>query len=98
MKVTYQHRVVARHLHGAYGHIRDWPFSSPEEIERELSRQEVHLGPGDYLVVDAQGGANGIGKAAGLLCLSAYGKQSLVIPYSELERAFHEQHADWAEL
>jgi hypothetical protein len=98
MRVTYQHKVIARHLHDAYGRISGWPFVSPQEIEEELSRQEVHLVVGDYLVIDTGEGAIGFGKAAGLQDLSAHGKQALIIPYSELERAFHGQHAEWVEL
>jgi hypothetical protein len=98
MKVTYQHRVIASHLHEAYGHISGWPFMSPHEIEEELSRREVHLVVGDYLVIDTEGGAIGLGKALGLQDLSAHGKQALIIPYFELERAFHDQYSEWVEL
>lgn len=98
MRVTYQHKVIASHLHEAYGHISGWQFLSPHEIEEELGRKEVHLVVGDYLVIDTEGGAIGFGKAAGLQDLASHGKQALIIPYSELERAFHDQHAEWVEL
>ena len=98
MRVTYQHKVIARHLHDALGHVPGWPFSSPVEIEDELGRNEVHLDVGDYLVIDVEGGAIGVGPAVGLQSLSAFGKNAMVIPYTELERAFHEQHAEWVEF
>ncbi len=98
MRITYQHKVIASHLHEAYGHISGWPFMSSHEIEKELSGKEIHLNVGDYLVIDTEGGAIGFGKAVGIQDLSAHGKQALIIPYSQLERAFHDQHAEWVEL
>lgn len=98
MKSTYQHRIIARHLQNKFGHLNDWPFCSAAEIEEELCRKSLSLAVGDYLVVSM--GRSGVRceKAADLHGLAAFPSDSLVIPYHELERAFHEQYADYVEL
>ncbi len=98
MKPSYQHRFIGQHLQSKYGHLRHWPFSSALQVETELGRADLSLCVGDFLVIDF--GRNGVfcGKVAGLQGLVAFSSDSLVISYHELERAFHEQHADWIEL
>ena len=98
MKSTYQHRIVARHLQNKFGHLHDWPFRSATELEGELCKKSLSLTVGDYLMVSM--GRSGIrcGKANDLHGLAAFPSESLVIPYHELERAFHEQYADHVEL
>jgi hypothetical protein len=98
MKSTYQHRIVALHLHNKFGHLSDWPLCSAAEIEEELGRRNLSLSEGDYLVVIR--GRNGVrcGKASSLEELAAFPSDSLVVPYHELERAFYEQHAEYVEL
>lgn len=98
MKATFQHRSIARHLQNKFGHLHNWPFHSDGEIEDELCRVGVTLEDGDYLVVSM--GRSGVlcGKARALHGLAAFPSDSLVIPYHELERAFHEEYADYVEL
>lgn len=98
MKATCQHRFIAQHLQNTYRHLRNWPFCSAAEIEDELCGENLSLALGDYLVVGV--GRNGIrcGKANTLHGLAAFPSDSLVIPFHELERAFHEQHASYVEL
>jgi hypothetical protein len=98
MKSTYQQRIIARHLQNKFGHLHDWPFCSAAEIEEELCRKSLSLAVGDYLVVSM--GRSGVrcGKASTLQGLAAFPSDSLAIPYHELERALHEQHAEYVEL
>jgi len=98
MKATCQHRFIAQHLQNALGHIHNWPFSSADEIEEELCRKNLSLAVGDYFVVSM--GRDGVrcGKVSILEGLAAFPSDSLVIPYHELERAFHEQYAEYVEL
>lgn len=98
MKATYQHRMIAQHLQNTFGHFLSWPFCSVSEIEEELCRSRLSLAVGDYLVVSI--GRNGVrcGTASGFHGLAAFPAESFVIPYHELERAFHDQYADYVEL
>ena len=98
MKATCQHRFISQHLQNTFGHIPSWPFSSANEIEEELCRKHLSLAVGDYVVVIM--GRDGVrcGKVSTLEGLSAFPSDSLVIPFHELERAFHEQYADYVEL
>jgi len=98
MKATCQHRFIAQHLQSTFGHIPTWPFCSAAEIEKELCGKNLALKDGDYCVVSM--GRNGVrcGKVSTLEGLAAFPSDSLVIPYHELERAFHEQHAEYVEL
>jgi hypothetical protein len=98
MKATCQHRFIAQHLQNTFGRISDWPFCSAAEIEEELCRRNLALAVGDYFVVSM--GRDGVrcGKVSTLEGLSAFPSDSLVIPFHELERAFHEQYADYVEL
>lgn len=98
MKSTYQHRIISRHLQNKFGHLHDWPFCFAAEIEEELCRKSLSLAGGDYLVVSM--GRSGVrcDKASDLRGLAAFPSDSLVIPYHELERAFHEQYTDYVEL
>lgn len=98
MKSSYQHRVIAQHLKNKFGHLHDWPFCSADEIEDELCRKNLSLAVGDYLVFSM--GCNGVhcGKASDLQGLAEFSADSLVIPYHELERAFHEQHSGFVEF
>jgi hypothetical protein len=68
------------------------------EIEAELCKQKVDLDHGDYLVVGL--GLNGtrLGRVKDLKGAAEFPSNSLVISYHELERVFHEQHADYVEL
>ena len=98
MKPTYQHRIIAQHLQNKFGHLHDWPFCSADGIADDLCRGNLSLSVGDYLVVTI--GRNGVrcGKARDLHGLADFAADSLVIPYHELERAFHEQHANYVEF
>lgn len=98
MKLTCQQRFIAQHIQKSFGHISNWPFCSTAEIEDELCGKGVSLASGDYLVVSM--GRNGVrcGKVSTLEGLAAFPSDSFVIPYHELERAFHEQYADYVEL
>ena len=98
MRPTYQHKFVANHLQGTYGNMENWPFSSESKIEEELCKKEIAISPGEYLVVSM--GRNGVrcGKVSTLHGLAAFPSDSLIIPFHELERAFHEQYADYVEL
>jgi hypothetical protein len=53
---------------------------------------------GDYLVVGMDRNGVRCGKASDLQGLAAFSADSLVVPYHELERAFHEKHTDYVEL
>lgn len=98
MKATCQHRFIAQHLQNTFGRIPTWPLCSAAEIEDELCRKNLSLAVGDYLVVSR--GRSGVrcGKVSTLEGLATVPSDSLVIPYHELERAFHENHADYVEL
>ena len=98
MKPTYQHKFVANHLQGTYANMENWPFSSESEIEEELCKKEVAISPGEYLVVGLTDDGGCVGKVGGLQGLADFPRTSLVIPYHEIERLFHEQHAEWVEL
>jgi hypothetical protein len=98
MKATCQHRIIAQHLQNTFGHLRSWPFCSYGEIEDELCRESLSLAVGDYLVVSTASDGGCCGKASTLHELAAFPSDSLVIPFHELERAFHEQYADYVEL
>jgi len=95
---TCQHRIIAQHLQNTFGHLLNWPFCSAAEIEDELCSESLSLAVGDYLVVSVGGNGVRCGKANTLQELAAFPSDSLVIPYHELERVFHEQHADYVEL
>jgi hypothetical protein len=98
MNPTCQHRFIAQHLQITFGHLHNWPFFSATEIEDELCERNLALGVGDYLVISM--GRSGVrcGKASDLHGLAAFPSDSLVVPYHELERAFHEQYAEYVEL
>jgi len=96
MTTNYQHRVVGLYLQDRFGRLDEWPFSEASEIEEELCGKRLNFAAGDYLVIDL--GRHAIGKVASLEELTAFPKESLVVPYIELERACHEQHAEWIEL
>lgn len=98
MKATCQHRFIAQHLQNTFGHILTWPFCTAGDIEEELCSKKLSLAVGDYFVVSM--GRNGVrcGKASTLEGLAAFPSDSLVIPFHELERAFHEQYAEYVEL
>jgi len=98
MKATCQHRIIAQHLQNTLCHLRNWPFCSAAEIEDELCRESLSLAAGDYLVVGMDRNGGRCGKASTLHGLAAFPSDSLVIPFHELERAFHEQYADYVEL
>ena len=97
MKPTYQHKFVAEHLQGTYGNMENWPFCSELEIEEVLCKKKIALSPGEYLVVGLTD-AGGVGKVGGLKGLADFPRTSLVIPYHEIERLFHEQYAARGEL
>ena len=98
MKATCQHRIIAQHLQNTFGHLRNWPFCSAAEIEDELCIEDLSLAVGDFLVVGMDRNGVRCGKASALHGLAAFPADSLVIPFHELERAFHEQYADYVEL
>ncbi len=98
MKATCQQRIIAKHIQNKFGHFRSWPLCSATEIEEELSRMNLSLAVGDYLVVSTSRNGVRCGKASTLHELAAFPSESLVIPYHELERAFHEQYAEYVEL
>jgi len=98
MVATCQHRFIAQHLQNIFGRIPSWPFCSAAEIEDELCRESLSLAVGDYLVVGMERDGVRCAKASTLQGLAGFPSDSLVIPYHELERAFHEQYADYVEL
>ena len=98
MKPTCQHRFIAQHLQNTFGHLRNWPFSSVAEIEKELCRKNLSLAVGDYLVVSLDRDSFCFGKTSTLQGLTDFPADSFVIPYHELERAFYEQYTDYVEL
>jgi hypothetical protein len=98
MKPTCQHRFIAQHVQNTFGHIATWPFCSAAEIEEELCRKNLSLAVGDYLVVGMDRNGVRCGKVSNLNGLAAFSADSWVIPHHELERAFHEQYADYVEL
>lgn len=98
MKPSYQHRIVAQHLQSKCRHLADWPYRSPAEVESDLCGESLSLSAGDYLVVSQSSGNARFGKVSDLQGLAAFPADCVVIPYHELERAFHEQYSDFAEL
>lgn len=98
MRATCQHKFIAQHLQKAFGRIPVWPFCSAAEIEEELCRKRLSFALGDYLVVSMGSNGSRCGKASTLEGLAGFPSDSLVVPFHELERAFHEQYADHVEL
>jgi len=98
MRASYQHKVIGQYLHSRFGHLREWPFSSSSDLERELCRRSISLAAGDFLVVGLDRDGIRCGTVAGLQGLAAFSRDSLVVSYYELERAFYEQHSDWGEV
>jgi hypothetical protein len=98
MNPTLQHTVIARHLDRHYGHLPCWPFSSIEAIVEELQSVGLAIKRGEYLVVCFQHTSEPFCKITQLQDLCVFYKDSVVISYAELERAFHEQYTDWVEL
>ncbi len=98
MTHTLQQRTVAEHIHKTYGDTENWPFHSAEDVQHELGRRGLGIGPGDYLVIGLDNSDVRCGKACGLKDLAAFPPKSLIISYHELERAFHEQYTDWIEV
>lgn len=98
MNPTLQQRFISGHIQDKYGHIEMWPFISSVEIERELCSADLFLTSGDYLVVSTDCNGARCRKVRSLEELTTFPSDSLIIPYHELERAFHEQYADYVEL
>lgn len=98
MKPTLQQRFIAQHIQDKYGHRESWPFSSSAEIEEELCRVGLVLAGGDYLIVGSDRNGARCGKVRFLEDVTTFPSHSLIIPYHELERAFHEQYANYVEL
>jgi hypothetical protein len=98
MRATCQQRFIAQHLQSTFGHNPTWPFSSAAEIEEELCRKNLSLAVGDYFVVSMGRDGDRCGMASSLEGFAAFPSDSLVIPFHELERAFHERYADYVEL
>ena len=98
MKSTCQHRFIAQQLENTFGHLRNWPFSSVAEIEKDLCRKNLSLAVGEYLVVSFDHNEFCCGKTSTLQGLTDFPADCFVIPYHELERAFYEQYADYVEL
>jgi hypothetical protein len=97
MQPTYQHSTIANHLQATFGHRKDWPFQSAPHIADQLCGSGLSLRQGEYLVVSLAGDGERIGKVANLEEVARFPSTSLVISYSQLERAFHEQHTEWVE-
>ena len=98
MRVTYQHKIVAQHLHITFGHRHEWPFGSAAEIEDELCKGKLSLSPGEYLVVALSEDGGRLGKVSDIQGLADFPRTSLIISYHEIERAFHDKHTVWVEL
>lgn len=98
MKASYQHRFIGQHLQSKYGHIRRWPFSCASQVETALCRTGLSLSAGDFLVIDLDRNGVCCGKVSDLKGMAAFSRDSLVVSYHELERAFYEQHTDWDEF
>ena len=98
MKSTCQHRFIAQQLENTFGHLRNWPFSSVAEIEKELCRKNLSLAVGEYFFVSLDRDSFCFGKTSTLQGLTDFPADSFVIPYHELERAFYEQYTDYVEL
>ena len=98
MRPTYQHTIIANHLQATCGRRRDWPFRSASEIEEKLCREQLSLSQGEFLVVSLCDDGGCIRKVAGLEGMAGFPSTSLVVPFHQLERAFHEQHTDWVEF
>ena len=97
MKPTLQQTTIGTHLQTSRGHRINWPFNSASEIAEQLCKKGLSLRQGEYLVVSLSGTEPQIEKATNLEDLAGVPGTSLVIPYHELERGFHEQHAEWIE-
>ena len=99
MRQTYQHKLIAHHLQNTFGHLRNWPFSSVAEIEKDLCRKNLSLAVGEYLVVSFDHNEFCCGKTTTFQDLTNFPADSFVIPYHELERkAFYEQYTNYVEL
>jgi len=98
MKTTYQHKFIAQHLKSSYGHLEGWPSCTVSEIEAELCRHGLSLTAGNYLVVHFACSGVHCETISDFAGLAAFPSNSLVIPFHDLERAFHEQYADYVEL
>ena len=98
MRVTYQHKIVAQHLHITFGNRHEWPFGSASEIEDELCKEKLSLSPGEYLVVALSEDSGRLGKVSDIQGLADFPRTSLIISYYEIERAFHDKYTAWVEL
>ena len=98
MKPTCQHRFIAQHLQNTFGHLRNWPFSSVAEIEKELCRKNLSLAVNEYLVISFGHNDFCCGKTSTLQGLTDFPADSFVIPYHELEGALYGKYADYVEL
>jgi hypothetical protein len=98
MRPNYQHKIIAEHLQNTYGQRMNWPFCSAIEIEEELRKVKLSLSPGDYLVIGLSEDSGRLGKVSDIQGLADFPRTSLIISYHEIERAFHDKHAEWVEL
>ena len=98
MKPTCQHRFIAQHLQNTFGHLRNWPFSSVAEIEKDLCRKNLSLAVNEYLVISFGHNDFCCGKTSTLQGLTDFPADSFVIPYHELEGALYGKYADYVEL
>jgi hypothetical protein len=98
MNSSFQQRFIAQHLQDTFGHHGNWPFCSAAEIEGSLVTADLRLAVGDYLVVSMDRNGARCRKMSTLEDLATTPSDSLVIPYHKLERAFHEQYAEYVEL
>lgn len=94
MKPTCQHRFIAQHLQNTFGHLRNWPFSSVAEIEKDLCRKNLSLAVNEYLVFSFDHNEFCCGKTTTFQDLTNFPAESFVIPFHKLERFFYEKHAD----
>ena len=97
MKPTYQHKSIGQYLQITYSQVRNWPFHSAEHVADELCSRDVALVAGQFLVIGMNQDGIHCGAIDGLAGLADFPADSIVISYSELERAFYEQHQEWIE-
>ena len=90
--VTMQHEILADLIHEKLGGEEYSLWNDDEEMMQEIVSSISKIGIGDSIVVDLENKRKPIQKVAHFEDLSSIGRDSYIIPYLELNGAFHEKN------
>jgi len=90
--VTMQHEILADLIRKKLGGEEYSIWNNDEDMMQEIASSIPKIFEGESIVVDLANKRKPIQKVAGFQDLSIIGKDSFVIPYIELDGAFHEQN------